>query len=230
MTRVDGLLFDKDGTLFDFRATWDVWAVALIGELSAGDPACAARLAQEMRFDLALGRFEPESAIIAGTNRDAAEAVARALPARDVDELELLLTVRAAEAPLAPAVPLAAFVARLKIAGFSLGVATNDAEEVARAHLAVSGVGEAFDFVAGFDSGFGAKPAPGMLLAFADTLGLKPERCVMVGDSAHDLVAGARAGFVPVGVLTGVAGREELAPLAEVVLPDIGHLPGWLGL
>jgi phosphoglycolate phosphatase len=31
-----------------------------------------------------------------------------------------------------------------------------------------------------------------------------------------------------VGVLTGVAGPEELAPHAEAVLADIGELPGWL--
>jgi len=31
-----------------------------------------------------------------------------------------------------------------------------------------------------------------------------------------------------VAVLTGIAGAGELAPHADVVLPDIGHLPGWL--
>jgi phosphoglycolate phosphatase len=31
-----------------------------------------------------------------------------------------------------------------------------------------------------------------------------------------------------VGVLTGTAVEADLAPLADVVLPDIGHLPDWL--
>jgi phosphoglycolate phosphatase len=31
-----------------------------------------------------------------------------------------------------------------------------------------------------------------------------------------------------VGVLTGVAGHRDLAPLADVVLPDIGGLPAWI--
>jgi phosphoglycolate phosphatase len=31
-----------------------------------------------------------------------------------------------------------------------------------------------------------------------------------------------------VAVLTGVAEADELAPLADVVLPNIGHLPDWL--
>ena len=52
---------------------------------------------------------------------------------------------------------------------------------------------------------------------------------VMVGDSLHDLVAGRAAGMQTVGVLTGPACRDELAPCADVVLPDIGHLTTWLG-
>jgi phosphoglycolate phosphatase len=52
---------------------------------------------------------------------------------------------------------------------------------------------------------------------------------VMVGDSLHDLVAGRAAGMQTVGVLTGPACRAELAPCADAVLPDIGHLTEWLG-
>ena len=31
-----------------------------------------------------------------------------------------------------------------------------------------------------------------------------------------------------VAVLTGLAETAQLAPYADVVLPDIGHLPAWL--
>jgi phosphoglycolate phosphatase len=50
----------------------------------------------------------------------------------------------------------------------------------------------------------------------------------MVGDSRHDLIAGRAAGMPVVAVLTGVAGADELAPVADAVLPDIGHLPDWI--
>ena len=36
--RVDGLLFDKDGTLFDFRATWNVWSAQLIRDFISHRP------------------------------------------------------------------------------------------------------------------------------------------------------------------------------------------------
>ncbi|MEO0916403.1 MAG: HAD hydrolase-like protein, partial [Pseudomonadota bacterium] len=68
----------------------------------------------------------------------------------------------------------------------------------------------------------------GQLLGFADAVGVRPEATIMVGDSRHDLVAGQAAGMIPVGVLTGVADEAELDGLAEAVLPDIGHLAGWI--
>ncbi|QIZ82478.1 HAD family hydrolase [Thalassovita gelatinovora] len=226
--KIAGILFDKDGTLFDFRATWDVWAADLIAELAAGDNGVAQRIAEAIAFDLVSKQFLPHSPVIAGTNREAAECVGSALPLRSVEDLEIVLIDRAANAPLAPAVPLLAFMDGLAARGLALGVMTNDSEQAARAHLSHAGIERRLDFIAGFDSGFGAKPAPGPLLAFASQTGLAPESVVMVGDSTHDLLAGRRAGMRTLGVLTGVAQAEELLLLADAVLPDIGHIPTWL--
>ena len=107
-------------------------------------------------------------------------------------------------------------------------MATNDSEAPARQHIAAHGLTALFDFIAGYDSGHGAKPGPGMCLAFARQLGLDPSRVAMVGDSLHDLHAGRAAGMRTIGVLTGMASASVLAPHADVVLPDIGAIPGWL--
>ena len=224
---VFGVLFDKDGTLFDFSATWDVFAARLLTRLSGGDRALEARAAEAVRFDLEAGRFRPDSPAIAGTNAEIAALLAAAL-ARPAAELEGVIVEEAARAPLVEAVPLAPFLAVLAARDLRLGVMTNDTESVARAHLAEVGVRGMFDFIAGADSGFGAKPAPEPLLAFAEAMRITPAQVVMVGDSTHDLIAARAAGMRGVAVLTGVAGAQELAPLAEVVLPDIGHLPDWL--
>ncbi|MCP4823915.1 MAG: HAD family hydrolase [Shimia sp.] len=226
--RVDGLLFDKDGTLFDFGATWNGWAASMIDRFAKGDGAVSQRIADALMFDLTAKAFLPESFVIAGTNREAAEAVAGALPGSDVDAIDEELMLAAAEAPLAPAVPLAPLMDRFREVGLKLGVMTNDTEYGAKAHLTEAGVMDRFDFVAGFDSGFGAKPEPGPLLAFAEHTKLAPARVAMVGDSTHDLIAGRRAGMQTVAVLTGVALEAELAPHADVVLPNIGHIPAWM--
>ncbi|WP_353471542.1 HAD family hydrolase [Salipiger sp. H15] len=226
--RADAVLFDKDGTLFDFTRTWGAWAQEVMHDLAGGDAALVAAMARELRFDLATGSFLKDSPVIAGTSREAADCLARGLGRADSAALEGYLSEAAARAPLAEAVPLAPLLDALRGAGLRLGVMTNDNEAVALAHLRQAGVGDRFDFVAGFDSGHGAKPSPAPLLAFAEALGLPPGRVVMVGDSTHDLQAGRAAGMMTVAVLTGLAGAEELRPLADAVLPDIGHLPDWL--
>ncbi len=229
-TPVRAVLFDKDGTLFDFQRTWSGWAMRLLAELGEGDSARMAALAEAIGFDLAARRFRPESPAIAGTPEQAARCLMPALPEMTLAALVSRIDAVAQQVELAEAVPLAPLLARLRASGLILGVATNDAEDVARAHLARAHVAEAFTAIFGCDSGHGAKPDPGMCLAFARAVGVEPAEVVMVGDSTHDLQAGRAAGMRCVAVLTGVAGRQTLAPWAEAVLPDIGHLPQWLGL
>lgn len=228
--KVDGLLFDKDGTLFDFHTTWSTWAGEIIDALSEGDVGLRLRLAEAMHYDLNRAQFAPTSPIIAGTNREAAECVALAITDRSVEELEHYLMHTSSTAPQAETVPLAPFLIGLASQGIALGVMTNDTEHGARAHLGAAGVTDHFDFIAGFDSGFGAKPSPDPCIAFANATRIAPERVAMVGDSTHDLLAGRAAGMQTIGVLTGMALEADLAPYADVVFPDIGHIPAWLAV
>lgn len=225
---INGILFDKDGTLFDFHATWSDWTQDLLQELSRGDSMRAARLAAVLGYDLTLCRFSPESIVIAHTPEEVASALLPHLPGQTPASLVARMNVISAAAPQVAALPLPPLLTDLRARGLRLGVATNDSESAAQAHLQAAGITDFFDFVAGFDSGHGGKPAPGMLLAFADRFGLDPREVLMVGDSLHDLIAGRAAGMRTVAVLTGLATEAELAPLAEAVLPDIGHLPVWL--
>lgn len=226
---IRGIIFDKDGTLFEFGATWEAWAMAFFARVSGGDVVRAAELGALVGFDTGAQAFAPDSVVIAGTPDEVAGLLAPALPELSHEALVDLLNEEAAMAPQAEAVPLAPFLDGLRAAGLRLGVATNDAEAPALAHLGAAGVVAHFDFIAGFDSGHGGKPAPGQLLAFCEAMDLTPEQVIMVGDSLHDLEAGRRAGMTTVGVLTGMAGRAELAVMADAVLPDIGHLPSLIG-
>lgn len=224
---IDAVIFDKDGTLFDFRASWGAWTEALIEELAAlgADPA---RLEHVLGYDRRYRVFSPDSAVIAHTTPEIAELVHATVPDLPIGALNDLMNRLAAEAPMEPAVPLRTVLQGLRDRGLTLGLATNDTEEPARAHLDGAGVLDLFAFIAGCDSGWGGKPAPGQLLAFAKAVGVAPERAVMVGDSLHDIVAGKAAGMATVAVLTGIAEREDLSPHADVVLPDIAALAAWI--
>jgi len=225
---VKGLIFDKDGTLFDFDKTWGAVTKTLIETECFDDPTRQAELAQVLGFDMKNTVFYPESIVIASTAEEVAEVI---LP-YTVDKVKAALLLRmarvTADTPQVQVTDLKPFFQNLKQAGFALGIATNDSEGPALANLAQAGVTEAFDFIAGFDSGFGAKPATGQLLAFCEKLDLIPKQCVMIGDSLHDLHAGRAAGMRRVGVLTGPASRAELSPHADVVLASIADLPAWL--
>ena len=69
------------------------------------------------------------------------------------------------------------------------------------------------------------KPLPGLLLrALADRPGLRPEDCVVVGDSESDVLAGRAAG-VP-GVLLAAAAPDRT--VAVSVQPDLAAAVDWL--
>lgn len=227
---MDGIIFDKDGTLFDFHKTWASWSAQLLETLSAGEPQLCRQMAEAIGYDLDNRDFHPDSLVIAGTPDEIAERLLPFLPGLRHDHLVQRMNLLAAEVPLVEAVPLRPLLEGLRASGLRIGLVTNDAEAPAHAHLGRVGVLDLFDFVVGCDSGYGAKPAPGQLLAFAERMGLAPSRVAMVGDSLHDLHSARSAGMARVAVLTGVAKAAALAPHADVVLRDIGELPNWLGL
>lgn len=225
--KIQGIVFDKDGTLFDFNATWGVWTKELLSE-EAGDGATLQRLALALGYDLEDEVFLPGSIVIAETIETIADCMLNVMPHQDKAALVARMIAKAQTAPQVPAADLPNLLARLAGLGCQLGVVTNDNESSACVHLDRAGILGAFGKVIGADSGYGAKPSPSPLLAFCKANDLNPAACLMVGDSLHDLQAGKAAGMIPVGVLTGPARRETLAPHAVVILDSIADLPGWM--
>lgn len=224
---LDAVIFDKDGTLFDFRASWGAWTEMVLAAL-ARDAAEARRLADVLGYDPERKSFARHSPVIAMTTPEIADILLDHLDGIEIGPLNDRLNALAAAAPMTPAVDLRAVLGGLKARGLKLGLATNDTERPARIHLENAGVLDLFDYVVGCDSGFGGKPAPGQLLEFIRRFGLTPSRVAMVGDSLHDLDAGRAAGMRAVAVLTGIAGHDDLAAHADVVLPDISGIDTWI--
>lgn len=225
LTQIDAILFDKDGTLFDFAASWSGWTGSVIERLAQGDDGRAHAMAHVLGYERAERRFLPHSPVIAGTLAEQVELLLPLSPGWDARAMEVFLLEAATDSVMVPPVALKPLMENLIARGYLLGLATNDGESSAIAHLARAGILDHFAHVLGYDSGYTPKPAPDMLLGFADRAGLDPARVVMVGDSTHDLIAGRKAGMATVGVLTGLATEDVLAPHADMILPDIGHLP-----
>lgn len=221
-------IFDKDGTLFDFQSTWGVWTGLILARIAGEDTALFEQLTQALRYDAQARKVMPGSVIVAGTPLEIAQNIQRFKSDMTVAEILNQLNEEAEHAPQVLVTDLRILTANLRALGLQLSVMTNDAERPARAHLAAAGALQLFDHVIGSDSGFGAKPEAAPLLALAAKMDVPAACCVMVGDSQHDLHSGREAGMRVVAVLTGLAGREELSALADVVLPDVSHLPAWI--
>jgi phosphoglycolate phosphatase len=219
---IDAILFDKDGTLYDFHATWSAFAKQAIHAFPGVAPE---RVADALGFDMVEGRFRHDAPFVSGTAEETATLLSQETGVPMIEIRDRFDEIGRGT----PQVPVPGVERTLAgLAPRPLGVATNDAERSALAHLAITGISDHFSFVAGYDSGFGSKPGSGQLRAFAGQIGIDARRIAMVGDSAHDLTAARDAGMVAVAVLTGTAMHETLQPLADVVLPDVTHLLGWL--
>ncbi len=232
--QITGILFDKDGTLFDFEATWKRVIESVLDTI-APDRETWSRMARSGGYDPVRGRFLPGSPVVAGSTGEIAVLWAGLRPDLGAARIERILDDTALDVLADPnalfptTADLPGLLATLRAAGYALGVATHDSEQGARVQLRAAEAEAAFDFIAGYDSGHGLKPGPGMLLAFAEAIGIPPASVVMVGDSRHDLeVAHSAGAAMAVGVLTGPATRDDLAPYADHILPSIEHLPALL--
>lgn len=228
MTTIRGLLFDKDGTLIDFFATWGAAYQAVAAEIAAmtGDPNKADDLLRLGGYDPATGVLDPASLLACGTNDEIAALWSGHLGVERHLDLRHWVSggfERFGMKPV-PVTDLPALFRRLRGRGYRLGVATNDHEAPTRETLDKLGVDSLLDFIAGADSGHGGKPGPGMLLAFCRATGLAPAEVAMIGDTVADL-AMARAGDagLAVGVLTGAAPRAALG-MADHVIDSIAGL------
>lgn len=224
--KIRGILFDKDGTLFRYSETWDTWCGIVLEKLSNGDGALLNSLARAVDFDIQSQMIKPQSMVISCTTREVAECLAPMLTNWSLGAIEKFLNEQVNNLPLAEVTSLKPFFSELRSRGLKIGVMTNDSEDNAMAQLVSANLNplDDLDFVAGYDSGYGAKPGPDPLLAFAKAVELAPSEVVMVGDSLHDLTAGLRAGMKTIGVLTGPATQADLSPVADIVLPDISHI------
>jgi phosphoglycolate phosphatase len=229
-----GILLDKDGTIIDYWRTWVPVNREAALYAARGNAALAAELLRLGGQDPDTDRITPGALLAAGDLTDIVETFARHADVASAAELvpgitRIFVQGGARHSELIAGAEAA--LQELQRRGFRLGIATNDSAAGMEASLAPHSVLPRFDFLAGADSGYGAKPGPGMVVAFCAAQGLNPAEVAVVGDAVHDLAMGRAAGVgLTVGVLSGTSGREDLAPLADIVIESIAELPAQAGL
>lgn len=145
--------------------------------------------------------------------------------------------VRVSEALIAAATPESLRMPQAKEAvlwlkgkGLPVAVASSTGYDHTESHLRHAELWELFDAVVTGDQlpkGHG-KPNPDIFLRAAEKLGVKPEDCVVVGDTPADVHAGHAAGMTVILIPDQVPANEETTAKSWKVLDNIGQLPAVL--
>lgn len=189
------VLFDNDGTLTDSRGavgrSWLAWAVD-----HGVDPAV-----------LVAYHGVPTSSIVRAVapHLDVAAATAD-IDARELRDVDGVTALPGAAAALAAVGGRAALV-------------TSASRELALLRLRAAGLTPPAVLVAADDISQG-KPDPEPYLVAAHRLGVEPSRCLVVEDAPAGLESARDAGAATLAVTT-TSRREQLAPLADLVVDDL---------
>jgi phosphoglycolate phosphatase len=234
------IIFDKDGTLIDFAATWvpliQKRVSFLLKTLGRNDQELRAFLLKSWGIDPTSGKIDPRGPcpvspradeIIIGTMAlyqkgypwdEAKQWVAQAFDEADADG-----DWREKVVPIKGIQP---FLSRLREDGFRTALATNDERKDTEAILNHLGMEGLFDTILCAGEVSLPKPHPETIFSICRKLGIDPKETVMVGDSVADMMAGKRAGVaLTIGILEGgVTPREELEKVADLVVDSIRDL------
>jgi len=237
-TACRAILFDKDGTLIDFKNMWLVWLDYMFTALQQ-EYQLTKNIIRD--FEEAVGvkldkRWVASSGVMASGCMDSLRrSMAQCLTAYGVDPEEAVsgfdVMVKTSETEvdwpaITHSVPgLEQFLYKLKDRGIKVAVTTADTTSRAEDTLCSLGLASHFDAVVGADRVSSTKPAPDMALLACELLDVHPMDAVVVGDNITDMQMGKSAGVAGViGVLTGVCQVRQLEALADAVVESVGEL------
>jgi phosphoglycolate phosphatase len=233
--RIEGILFDKDGTLLDFMSLWGAWAQSvhdslagyvslkssfslddLLGTVSDGEGNI---VSHDPKGPLTMASPEEMGAIIAWrlyyeghSWNDSLTLARRFFQAADAHVEEQ----RGAK----PIHGLPEFLGQCRAQGLKLAVVTSDHTASAVKHLEWMNIRDYFEHVIGDDQVKHGKPHPEMIGEACARLGLVPSQTVMIGDANGDMQMGKRGGVaLTVGIASGPEVRDALRD-ADII---VGH-------
>ena len=225
--KISAILFDKDGTLIDYHRTWIPLNREAAMFAAGGQIALAENLLAAGGWDSATERVQAGSMLAAGSTTEIAELWHNNASPFGIHELTRGIDQIFARG-MAAAVPVGDLrrqFADLKERNYALGIASSDSAASVAALVDRFELNDLVDFVAGYDSGYGSKPSPGMFLAFCAAIECQPGAAAVVGDNLHDMQMAESGGAgLKIAVLTGTGTVAELTPNSDACIASIKDL------
>ena len=233
------VIFDKDGTLVDFTATW----VPLIRKRAqflvkslGGNGELEALLLKSWGIDPVTGKIDPRGPcpvsprseeIVIGTMAlyqkgypwdESKQWVMEAFDQADVTTDRKTL--------LRPVDGIQTLLRRLKRDGLYLALATSDERRDTEVVLSSLGLETLFDALVCAGEVDAPKPDPEAILTLCNRFSIPPGETIFIGDTVTDMIMGKRAQVaLTIGIVEGgVTPREELEKCADVVFDSVRDL------
>ncbi len=210
MTLVEAVVFDLDGVIVDSEHVWDEVREMLARERGGRwhDRAQADMMGMS---SIEWSRYMHDVLGLAESAAEINAEVVRRMEARYTDELPLIDGAVEAVRRLADA--------------FRLALASSSNRPLIEVVLASSGLSPLFEATVSSEEVERGKPAPDVFLEAARRLGVPPERCVVVEDSANGIRAAHAAGMRVIAIPNRrYPPPPEALTLADAVLRSVTDL------
>jgi len=233
------IIFDKDGTLIDFTATWVPLIrkrVSFLMKRLGKNEALEAFLLRSWGIDPLSRQVDPRGPCPVSPRSDEIVIGTMALYQHGYhwDEAKHWVAEAFDEADadgdwrkgVVPIEGIQTLLGQLRTMGFQTALATNDERKDTEAILTHLGLSSLFDLILCWGEVSPPKPDPETIGVICHKLSVPPHETFMVGDSVTDMIMGKRAGVaLSIGILEGgVTPREELEKVADLVVHSIRDL------
>ncbi len=116
----------------------------------------------------------------------------------------------------------------LRANGYKVALASSTRSEVVYNQLRDAGILRYFDKLVCGDMVSRSKPAPDIFLKACEELAVSPENAAAIEDSYNGIRSAHAAGMHPIMVPDLAPPTEEMQQLAEVILPSLNEVEGYL--
>lgn len=235
---VQGILFDKDGTLIELHSLWSTWFEKLCDEVGNQQPGIAfskKELAESVGLDMNRRKISHRGPLAIGTMQDIAIIMAYHLYHRGLPWNEAVYTIRKSidevhktidwKKLLQPLQGLEDFLANANKSGVKMGVVTSDDTDIAEQHLDLLNINHFFHSVIGSDQIELPKPFPNIGQKACEEMNIDSGQVIVIGDTNGDMNLGKNLNAVAsIGIVTGTDENADHLTDADYVINHYDQL------